>query len=248
MPSVEQDYTILHLPSKGECYENKQSDVAVRYLTASDENYIFSDKLRRNGTMCDILLERTILMDRDKVKTFVSDLCATDREYILLWLRRSSYGNNYSSFDKNGNKSVIDLSKIMFTDFSLKGDEEGYFNFTTGSGDIVRYRLLTHKDEVIISEEINELKQSVKDGGDMTVEEYAMRLCKIFFNHYVVSVNGNTEFSEWLDGLNYEECKEILQRLKEGSPSSDAEKQYGLELNEALFSDIINNEKNRLKI
>lgn len=83
---------ILELPSKGECYRSKTSRLPVAYLTADDENIIFSEKLRENGTMCDVLLKGKVL-DKD---FNIEDLCISDRQAILLWLRRTGYGDTYT--------------------------------------------------------------------------------------------------------------------------------------------------------
>ena len=53
-------YDIIPLPSKGECYKNKQGRIAVSYLTAMDENIIISPNLYRDNMVLDILLKLPI--------------------------------------------------------------------------------------------------------------------------------------------------------------------------------------------
>ena len=48
IPSYVQ-YDMLPLPSKGECYDNGMSTIAVSYLTANDENMIVSPNLYHDG-------------------------------------------------------------------------------------------------------------------------------------------------------------------------------------------------------
>ena len=83
------------LPSKGQCYPKtsplRKGKVAVAYLTAMDENIMVSEKLIELGNVCLKLLEKKIV-DKD---IDVSELCSGDKEAIVLWLRKTGYGNMY---------------------------------------------------------------------------------------------------------------------------------------------------------
>lgn len=142
-------FDILPLPSNGECYKHKKDRVAVGYLTASDENAITSPNLYRGGKVLDVILKRKVLekgIDPD-------DLVSGDRDMILLWLRATGYGVDFpiqvrdpqtgTVFD-----SVVDLSKIKTKEFKLKGDENGYFDFITSGNDVIKFKFLTHKEEI----------------------------------------------------------------------------------------------------
>lgn len=139
-------YDAINLPSKGECYRNKQKTVDVSYLTAYDENLILSPNLYRNGTFLDHIL-------KNKVKNFnPDDLIQGDRDAIIIWLRASGYGNEYpvSVVDEATGKefdTVVDLSQLKYRKFTLKGDENGYFNFTLPvTGDEIKFKFLTNRD------------------------------------------------------------------------------------------------------
>lgn len=228
-------YEMVQLPSKGECYRNKVRQLPVSYLTASDENIITSPKLLENGTMCDVLLEKKILD-----KTFnVNDLCLVDREFILLWFRRTGYGDTFSYVDENGEKEEIDLSKITFKDFNQKGDEQGHFEITSSKGDAIKYHLLTHTDEIELSKWMGELNNSIMHDTDMSQVEYYNKIAWRLLMHQIVSVNGNYEIDEWLSGLEYKDFKSIIEKLQMASPGTVAKTLGGLELNESLFYDII---------
>ena len=123
-------YDIIPLPSKGECYKSKQGRIAVSYLTAMDENIIVSPNLYRDNLVLDILLKEKI---RDQ-EIDPDDLLDGDRDAIILFLRSSAYGNMYSvtATDPASKKSFdtkIDLSKIKYKDFTLTGDENGWFDY-----------------------------------------------------------------------------------------------------------------------
>ena len=159
-------YDIIPLPSKGECYANKQGRIAVSYLTAMDENIIVSPNLYRDNMVLDIILKEKV---RDP-EIDPDDLLDGDRDAIILFLRSSAYGNMYSVTTtdpdtKEKFETQIDLSKIKYKDFTLTGDENGYFDFQLPmSKDNIKFRFLTHRDYVNLSKldelEISRLRKS----------------------------------------------------------------------------------------
>lgn len=143
-------YDIIPLPSKGECYKNKQGRIAVSYLTAMDENIIVSPNLYRDNMVLDIILKEKV---RDP-EIDPDDLLDGDRDAIILFLRSSAYGNMYSvtttdPVTKETFDTQIDLSKIKFKDFTLTGDENGYFDYQLPlSKDNIKFKFLSHKDYI----------------------------------------------------------------------------------------------------
>lgn len=143
-------YDIIPLPSKGECYPNKQGRIAVSYLTAMDENIIVSPNLYRDNMVLDIILKEKL---RDP-EIDPDDLLDGDRDAIILFLRASAYGNMYSvsttdPITKQSFETQIDLSKIKYKDFTLTSDENGWFDFQMPiSKDEIKFRFLTHRDYV----------------------------------------------------------------------------------------------------
>lgn len=138
-------FDTIPLPSKGECYKNKNSKIPVSYLTAYDENLIVSPNLYDDGTFIDVLLKNKIMY-----KDFDTEsLLPGDRDAIILWLRASGYGNEFpvTATDNETGKqfdTVVDLSEINYKPFNLKGDENGYFDFTLPvSKDKIKFRFLT---------------------------------------------------------------------------------------------------------
>lgn len=169
MTSDNTQFEMIELPSKGEYYRTKANRLPVAYLTAEDENIIFSEKLLESETMCDVLLKRKVL-DKD---FNVEDLCIGDRQAILLWLRRTGYGDTYTYMDEQGEERQIDLSTITFKDFTLKGDEQGHFEYIAPNGNIIKYRLLTHRDETEISRFVELIDNEIISGEDMLETEYS---------------------------------------------------------------------------
>lgn len=232
MTYTQQSYEWVELPSKGECYRTKKNRLPVAYLTASDENIVLSEKLLENGTMCDVLLKRKVL-DKD---FDIGDLCIEDRQAILLWLRRTGYGDTHTHTDEQGEERRTDLSAIAFKDFNMKGDEQGHFDYAMSNGDIIKYRLLTHRDETEISSFVEGLDNEVMDGTDMSETEYYCKVARHILLHQIVSVNGADGIGEWLNGLHFEDLKTLVTYFSETKPGACAA--GGLELNEDLFHNI----------
>lgn len=139
-------YDMIPLPSKGECYPHKKNCLPVAYLTAADENIIASPNMYNNGNLMDILLERKILDKSVKV----SELTKGDRDAIIVWLRATAYGPEYpiiARYEGKEFETTVDLSKLKYVDFNLKGDENGWFLYTTENGNELKFKFLTAQEE-----------------------------------------------------------------------------------------------------
>ena len=151
---VKEQFDVIPLPSKGEAYANKIKTMPVSYLTAYDENIIVSPNLYRDGTFLDVLLKNKILNPAVDPK----DLLPGDRDAIILWLRATGYGNEFPvtvTDDQTGKEfsTVIDLSKINYKEFNLKGDENGWFEYELPvSKDKIKFTFLTQGENDTLKE------------------------------------------------------------------------------------------------
>ncbi len=154
VPSYVQ-YDVLPLPSKGQCYPKNSplrcGRIPVAYLTAADENIIASPNVYRDGKLLDIILDRKILDKRINV----NDLCSGDRDAIILWLRGTSYGEDFpiSATNPETGKQynvTISLSQFDYNKFELEGDENGLFDFKTNNGDLIKFKFFTNEDEELL--------------------------------------------------------------------------------------------------
>lgn len=156
-------YDVIKLPSKGQCYRNKKDRIKVGYLTAFDENMILSPNLYKDGKFVDYLLQSKILENDINSE----DLTKGDRDAIILWLRATGYGNDYPIIvtdDETGREfeTTIDLSTLKYKPFSLKGDENGYFDFEMPSTkDIIKFKFLTLKDMELLNKLKNEENKKI---------------------------------------------------------------------------------------
>lgn len=148
-------FDIIELPSKGECYASKKGRIPVRELTAADENLIASPNMYANGQLIETILRRCIL---DK-NFSVDDMCAGDRDAVVLWLRATAFGPEYNISGinpANGKKydATINLGDFKYKEFNLKGDENGCFDYTFENGDVAKFKILSFKENQEVQEEI----------------------------------------------------------------------------------------------
>jgi len=192
-------YDIIALPSNGECYPSKVKKVAVSYLTAFDENIITSPNLYEDNLVMDFLLKNK-LVD----KSFdVNKLCSGDADAIVLWLRATGYGPDMpvTVTDPEGHEFpyTVDLSKLKYKPFKLKGDDEGLFDFETPmSHDQIKFRFLTRADERQLDKMYNTDSQNAQK---MVVIDYINKLKNILAD------------SNDLDNLNSAERNDLFNRL-----------------------------------
>jgi hypothetical protein len=162
-------FDVIPLPSKGEAYPDKIAKASVAYLTAYDENMIVSPNLYRDNLIIDYILQEKLLSKEIEPM----DLLEGDREAIILFLRASGYGNEYpitATDDESGTEfeTIVDLSKLKYKEFKLKGDSHGWFDFTLPvSKSVVKFRFPTHRDTVTLdklqeAEEPRLMKKSIE--------------------------------------------------------------------------------------
>ena len=142
-----QMFGIVKLPSGGECYKHKIKELRVSYLTAYDENMILSPNLYKEGDFLEYIAKTKIIDDIN-----VDELCQGDIEAVIIWLRGTGYGNEYPIIvtdpdTKKEFETTVDLTTLKYKKFDLKGDENGYFDFTTPiNNDKIKFKILTNGD------------------------------------------------------------------------------------------------------
>ena len=159
-------YDILELPSQGILYKNKQKSVKVEYLTAMDESILTSPNISSGNRLISILLKR-------KVKDLgfdVEDLLEGDRTAIMLFLRATSFGEEYKQLVWDENKvdyveGIVDLSKLEQKKLTVKPDERGEFEYTLPkTNKKVTFTLLTGRDDETVEFRNSEFEKRNEDG------------------------------------------------------------------------------------
>ena len=168
-------FDVIPLPSKGEGYRDKIAKMSVAYLTAYDENMIVSPNLYRDNLILDYILQEKLLSKQIDPM----DLLEGDRDAIILFLRASGYGNEYpitATDEITGREfdAVVDLSKLKYKEFNLKGDSNGWFPFTLPqSGVEVKFRFPTHRDKLML-EKMQETEENLT--RKTTIQNYVSTL------------------------------------------------------------------------
>lgn len=201
-------FDVIPLPSKGEGYKSKRATMPVAYLTAYDEDMIVSPNLYRDNQVLDYII-------RAKVKNNEidpADLLEGDRDAIVLFLRSTGYGSDYpitATDDRTGTQfdAVVDLSKLKYKEFNLKGDANGWFDYTLPiSKAVVKFRFPTHKDIVTLKklEEIEDFKLRKEKLNDMadTMDLYIDKETQLSAEKKTVVRQAINEIHKWSDDVN----------------------------------------------
>ena len=159
---------VIDLPSKGLLYpkDNPLSEgkIELKYMTAKEEDILSNASYIRQGVVLDKLFKSLIV-----TKINYNDLLVGDKNAIMVAARVLGYGNNYE-FEYEGEKQTVDLSKLEFVDIDAKLWKNGNnFSFTLpASKNTVTFKILTHGDELKISNETKSMKKVNKE-ADATV-------------------------------------------------------------------------------
>jgi hypothetical protein len=143
-------HDVVILPSGGKYYKTKKKSVKVGYLTAADEN-ILVNATKNGGEGLIAQLVRNKMYEPDLKP---EDLLEGDLETILMFLRNSSFGPEYTFnlIDPETGKSfeqTILLEELNFVKPEVEPDSDG--NFTTilpKSGSQVKLKPLTYGDTI----------------------------------------------------------------------------------------------------
>ena len=175
----------IELPSKGLIYpeDNPLSSgkIEMKYMTAKEEDILSNQSYIENGTVLDKLLKSLIVS-----KVNYNDLVVGDKNAVMIAARVLGYGKDYE-FEIKGEKVSVDLSILENKEFDETSITKGVneFSFTLpNSGTIITYKLLTHKDETAINNELKGLKK-INKNSDPSVSTR--------MKHMILSVNGDSD-------------------------------------------------------
>ena len=207
----------IELPSKGLIYpeDNPLSSgtIEMKYMTAKEEDILSNQSYIQNGTVLDKLFKSLIVSKID-----YNELIVGDKNAVMIAARILGYGKDYE-FEYKGEKVSVDLSTLENKEFDEKAITRGVneFSFTLpNSGAIITYKLLTHKDETAITNELNGLKK-INKNSDPSVSTR--------MKHMILSVNGDSErktVREFVD--NYflaSDARAFRQHVREVQPDVD---------------------------
>lgn len=166
---------IISLPSKGLVYPESnplsKGEVTVKLMTAKEEDILTSTALIKKGIQLDKLLESIVI----EPGVNINDLVIGDKNAILVTSRILAFGPEYQAkitdpFDREEVEVTIDLSEIKIKEIDenkLNRDNEFEF-FLPISKTPIKFKLLTHGDELLINKDIEASQKTLKTSNEIT--------------------------------------------------------------------------------
>ena len=158
---------VVDLPSEGRAYPKghplESGKIELKYMTAKEEDILTSDNLIKKGVVITKLLDSLILTDG--VST--DDLVLGDKNAVMVAARILAYGGNYdaSVIDPKTGESVqveFDLTECPFKKIPDDMDINNLEFKLPISKKLVKYNILTGKDEDDIALEIKRIAKATR--------------------------------------------------------------------------------------
>jgi len=190
---------VISLPSQGKCYPEgnplSSGQIEIKYMTAKEEEILASQNLIRKGVVLDKLFE-SIIVDKS---INVDDILIGDKNAIMLATRILGYGSQYKIQIEGElgekNEISVDLGKVQTKEIDFdKLNRENKYTFTTKSGTVLEYKLLSHGDEKKIDADVKALERLTKGG---TSSELTTR-----YRFMIISVDGKDDTKSITDFIN----------------------------------------------
>ena len=176
---------IVKLPTQGLIYPSdnplSSGEVEIKYMTAKEEDILTNANYINEGTVLDKLMKSLIVSDIN-----YNDLLIGDKNAIMVASRILGYGKDYK-FTYQGEEQTVDLTTLENKEINPINYTQGEnsFDFTLPTSGIdIKFKFLTHGDEVRISQELKGLKKLNSENSP----ELTTRL-----KHMIISVNGSSE-------------------------------------------------------
>jgi hypothetical protein len=181
---------IISLPSKGLCYPESsplsKGELTIKLMTAKEEDILTSTNLIRKGIQLDKLLESIVV----EPGVNINDLLVGDKNAILVTTRMLAFGSDYQILVKDNPtgedmEANVDLSKIQIKEIDEKliNRQNEYDYILPVSKTPIKFKLLTHGDELAINKDVEASEKIIKQGNEITAR----------YRRIIVEVNGNRD-------------------------------------------------------
>lgn len=213
---------VVELPSKGLVYPDtnplSKGMVTVKLLTAKEEDILTSITLIRKGIVTDKLLEAIVVEEGVNI----NDLVIGDKNAILIAARVFAFGPEYKIkiTDPEENEPVevtVDLNTLKFKeiDYSLLNKKNEYDFILPLSKSNIKFKLLTHGDEISINKDIEASQKIMKQSNELQAR----------YRKIITEVDGNRDFgyiSNFVTNkLLAADSKALRKKMAEISPDID---------------------------
>jgi len=176
----------VKLPSKGIFYLNKKDTVKVKYLTAEEDNILFSPELIKSGKVLDALLQKAIV-DKD---INPNDMIVGDRNTVLIHLRRTGLGEMYQPGKMicpscgESYEPVVNLNDLQLKWIDVMPDEEGLYDFELPiMKRTIKFRFLNGYDENKIAKALSTTIRKNANGvykvAQTITERYKLQIMEV---------------------------------------------------------------------
>jgi len=214
---------VIDLPSKGLIYPKDNplasGTIELKYMTAKEEDILTSQNLIQKGIVIDKLLESLIVSEID-----YNDLYIGDKNAIMMAARILGYGANYDvgiTCPHCGEKTEvsIDLQKLPEKEFdeSLFSNSNEFIYELPFSKRMLTFKLLTHRDEKKIEEELRFIKKISREDAKA---DFTTRM-----KYMILAVDGDREQKTVRNFVENDflskDSLEFRKHIKEMSPDID---------------------------
>lgn len=217
-PDLKTTFEVIQLPSKGLFYGNGVSELMVEYMTSKDEDLLTTPSLIESGRALNMLLKRKIKNTNIKPEQLMDG----DRNAVILSLRVSSYGADYSVnvVDPRTGvpfKTTVDLSKLQYKELTELPNENGHFLVEIPMRKkLVEFRLLTSGEDMDLYNKAEALKEAY---GEEISEFNTLKL-----KSQIISIDGNKDRSyinKFVDAMPALDALTIRKKIVDVSPDVD---------------------------
>jgi hypothetical protein len=213
---------VISLPSKGLCYPEtnplSKGEVTIKLMTAKEEDILTSTNLIKKGIQLDKLLESIVV----EPGVNVNDLLIGDKNAILITSRILAFGTEYDVTvtdpeEKEPVEVKVDLSKIKIKeiDESILNRKNEYDFLLPNSNIPIKFKFLTHGDEVSINKDIEASEKMTKQSNEITTR----------YRRIITEVNGNRDIGYIsnfvINQLRAGDSKSLRKYLTEITPDLD---------------------------
>lgn len=209
---------VVNLPSKGAFYPNRKGTVTIKYLTAEEDDILFSQDLIKSGKVLNVLLDKSVI-DRDLRP---DDMISGDRNFLLIEMRKTGLGSDYRPGEMqcsscgDSHNPIINLDLLKAKTLEVEPNDDGEYNVVLPLMKMnISFRLLTGADEKRLLKLSEGKKGSV--GGikvkKLITEKYLMQ---------IMEVNGNrdkTHIKKFIAAMPMKDSmffREYLSRIEPG--------------------------------
>lgn len=205
-------HDVVKLPSGGKFYANKKKTIKVGYMTASDENIL----LGSNSNDMILNLLRSKIYEPDLRP---EDMINGDLEAVLLFLRTSSFGPEYTfslTDPKNGKKfeRTIVLDELNLVKPEVEPSEDGtWTTILPKTQTSVTLKPLTFGDSM----EINKMAETYPQNRVVPVVTWRLQ-------KQIVAVGGDNTtltIAKFIESLPIMDSKYIRKFLEKNEPNID---------------------------